>query len=208
MHKEFVPEGKTVNAEFYKGVLDRLLKRIQHPFCCRDFFCCCTIMRPPTKLQVFANFWPKKCYNPLSLPVLSRFISARLFSLSQVENEVKRTPHCGCCWDPRGRNWWIEEGPKTGIFASFTETVRPCKSLYIYVCVPMELILNKKNIWLHVSSIKKKICPKTFGPHCVYWSFGWKSLHVVHRGPTFFKFVPKFLANLCTPYVNLHHTNR
>jgi len=28
MHKEFVPEGKTVNAEFYKGVMDRLLKRI------------------------------------------------------------------------------------------------------------------------------------------------------------------------------------
>jgi hypothetical protein len=29
VHKEFVSEGKTVNAEFYKGVTDRLLKRIQ-----------------------------------------------------------------------------------------------------------------------------------------------------------------------------------
>jgi len=29
VHKEFVPEGKTGNAEFYKGVMDRLLKRIQ-----------------------------------------------------------------------------------------------------------------------------------------------------------------------------------
>jgi hypothetical protein len=29
VHKEFVPEGKTVNTEFYKGVMDRLLKRIQ-----------------------------------------------------------------------------------------------------------------------------------------------------------------------------------
>ena len=41
MHKEFVPERKTVNAEFYR-VMDRLLKRIQrvHPaaFCSRDFF--------------------------------------------------------------------------------------------------------------------------------------------------------------------------
>jgi hypothetical protein len=56
--KEFVPEGKTVNAEFYKGVMDRLLKHIKqvHPpaFCCRDFFCC--TMSPPTKLQVFASF--------------------------------------------------------------------------------------------------------------------------------------------------------
>ena len=42
VHKEFVPEGKTVNAEFYKGVMDRLLRCIQrvHPaaFCWRDFF--------------------------------------------------------------------------------------------------------------------------------------------------------------------------
>jgi hypothetical protein len=29
VHKKFVPEGKTVNAEFYKGVMGRLLKRIQ-----------------------------------------------------------------------------------------------------------------------------------------------------------------------------------
>ena len=42
MHREFLPEGKTVNAEFYKGVMDRLLKRIQRvrpaTFCSRDFF--------------------------------------------------------------------------------------------------------------------------------------------------------------------------
>ena len=28
VHKEFAPEGKTLNAEFYKWVLDRLLKPI------------------------------------------------------------------------------------------------------------------------------------------------------------------------------------
>ena len=42
MHKEFIPEGKTVNAEIYKGVMDRLLKRIQQvcpaAFCSRDYF--------------------------------------------------------------------------------------------------------------------------------------------------------------------------
>jgi hypothetical protein len=42
VHKEFVPEGKTVNAEFYKGEMDRLLKRIQRvrpaAFCSQDFF--------------------------------------------------------------------------------------------------------------------------------------------------------------------------
>jgi hypothetical protein len=41
MHKEFAPEGKTVNAQFYKAVMDRLLKRIQRvrpaACCSRDF---------------------------------------------------------------------------------------------------------------------------------------------------------------------------
>jgi len=59
VHKDFVPEGKTVNAEFYKGVIDRLLKRIHRVLLSR-FFYCCTIMRPPTKLQVFANFLTPK----------------------------------------------------------------------------------------------------------------------------------------------------
>jgi hypothetical protein len=59
VHKEFVPEGKTVNAEFYKGVMDHLLKGITGFVQLRsafEIFSCCTIMRPPTKLQVFANF--------------------------------------------------------------------------------------------------------------------------------------------------------
>jgi len=42
VHKEFLPEGKTVNAEFYTGLIDRLLKRFQWvrpaAFSCRDVF--------------------------------------------------------------------------------------------------------------------------------------------------------------------------
>jgi len=42
VHKEFVPKGKTVNTELYKGVMDCLLKHIQWVspavFYCRDFF--------------------------------------------------------------------------------------------------------------------------------------------------------------------------
>ena len=113
--------------------MDRLLKRIQRvrpaAFCNRDFFLL-TIMRPPTKLCL-PIFDPKKCYNTLSPPVLSRFISARLFYVPHVENEVKRTPICECCWDPSSRNCRIKEGPKRGIFGSFSEIVRPQKSLYI-----------------------------------------------------------------------------
>jgi hypothetical protein len=59
VHKEFVPEGKRVNAGFYKGVMDRVLKRIQRvrpaAFCSRDFFFLYD-NEPAHKLQVFANF--------------------------------------------------------------------------------------------------------------------------------------------------------
>jgi hypothetical protein len=59
VHKEFVPEGKTVNAEFYKGVMDHLLSAFSGFVQLRsvlEMFSCCTIMRPPTKLHVFVNF--------------------------------------------------------------------------------------------------------------------------------------------------------
>jgi hypothetical protein len=59
VHKEFVPQGKTVNAKFYEGITDSLLTGIQRVrpsvFCSRDF----SLFHdnaPPTKLQVFANF--------------------------------------------------------------------------------------------------------------------------------------------------------
>jgi len=122
VRKEFVPEGQTVNAEFYKGVMDRHLKRIHRvgpcAFCSRDFFLLHDNV-PAHKAASVCQILTQKCHNPLSPPGLSRFISARLFSLSQVESEVKRTPLCVCCWDPRSRSWWIKEGPKRGIFAGF-----------------------------------------------------------------------------------------
>jgi len=58
VHKEFVPQGKTVNALFYKGVMDCLLKHIQRvrpaAFCSRDFFLLHD--NASTNIAVFANF--------------------------------------------------------------------------------------------------------------------------------------------------------
>jgi len=59
VHKEFVPEGKTENAEFYKGGMDLLLKPVNgfvQLLSAVEILCCCMIMCTPTKLQVFANF--------------------------------------------------------------------------------------------------------------------------------------------------------
>jgi len=66
-HKEFIPEGKTIIAELYKGIMDHLLKRIQRvrpaTFCSQDFLFLC--------LPVLI---PQKSYNassPPYFPVLS-----------------------------------------------------------------------------------------------------------------------------------------
>jgi len=53
----------------------------------------------------------------------------------------------------------------------FRQLFKNCTTAQKRVYMPMELILNlKKSMgFLQVSSIFKKISPKTFGPHCVYF---------------------------------------
>ena len=47
-------------------------------------------MRPPTKLQVFANFWPpKKCYYPLSPPYSSDLSPSEYFLFPKLKMKLK-----------------------------------------------------------------------------------------------------------------------
>jgi hypothetical protein len=79
VHKEFVPEGKTVNAEFYKRVMDRLLKRIQRVrptvFCYRDFFLLHDNAPTHKAASVCQIFTPKNVttlYHPRNLQIYVR----------------------------------------------------------------------------------------------------------------------------------------
>jgi len=71
VHKEFVPEGKTVNAEFYRGAMDRLLKRIRRvrsaAFCCRDFFLL-NDSAPAHKAPSVCQFFTQKVLQPFITP--------------------------------------------------------------------------------------------------------------------------------------------
>jgi hypothetical protein len=76
VHKESIPVGKTVNAEFYKGVMDRLLKRVQRvrpaAFCSQDFFLLHD--NAPAHILHLPIFDPKNVttpYHPLYVPDLS-----------------------------------------------------------------------------------------------------------------------------------------
>jgi len=65
VHKEFIPEGKRVNSEFYKEVMDRPLKRIQRvrpaAFCSRDFFLLNDNVPAHKAVSVCQFLTPKKC---------------------------------------------------------------------------------------------------------------------------------------------------
>jgi len=75
-------------------------------------------------------------------------MSARLFSVPQIGNEVKRTPLCGFAEIQEAVTDELKKVQKREIFGSFSETVRPRKSLYIYIYIytyiymSMELILK------------------------------------------------------------------
>jgi hypothetical protein len=89
MHKQFVPEGKTVNAIFYKGVMDRLLKRIQRVpsavFFSRDFFLLLQ-NAPAHEAEIFD---PPKCYNPLSLAHSPDLSLPGCFLFSRLKENLK-----------------------------------------------------------------------------------------------------------------------
>jgi hypothetical protein len=79
VHKEFVPAGKTVIAEFYEGVTDHLLKRIQlvHPavFCSRDFFLLHNNVPAHKAVSVCQFLAPKNIttlYHPGTLQIYTR----------------------------------------------------------------------------------------------------------------------------------------
>ena len=81
MRKEFVPEGETVNAEYYIGLMDRLLKRIHRllaaAFCTRDFFLLHD-NAPAHKAASFCQFLTPqnvtKLYHPRNLQIYLRQI--------------------------------------------------------------------------------------------------------------------------------------
>ena len=97
VHKEFIPEGKTVNAEFYAGVIDGLLMHIHRvrpaAFSSQDFFLLhdnAATHKAASVCQFLTQKYVATLYSPPYSPYLTR-----LFSVRQVENEVERTPLCG-----------------------------------------------------------------------------------------------------------------
>jgi len=122
VHKEFVPEGKTVNAEFYKGVMDRLLKLIQRvrqaAFCSRDFFLLHD-NAPAYKAATACQFLtPKKVttlYQPPHSPALC---PPDYFQLPKLKMKLKGLHPADTDEIQEAVTDGLKEGPKRGIFGS------------------------------------------------------------------------------------------
>ena len=91
VHKEFMQEGCTVNAEYYKGVLDSLISRIQRvrPSLCstHDFSSCTTPWC--IQQQKFDSFWLKNKSQHWTTPILARFVYPDYFLFPEVKLQLK-----------------------------------------------------------------------------------------------------------------------
>ena len=134
-HKEFVPEGKTVNAEFYKGVMDRPLKRIHRvrpaPFCSR-FFSFLHDIAPAHKAASVCQFLTPKIVTTLYYPPYSPTLSPPdYFLFPKLKINLKGPQAADVAEIQEAVTDELKKVQKIGIFGSFSETVRPRKSLHI-----------------------------------------------------------------------------
>jgi len=88
-------------------------------------------MRPPTKLQGLPIFDPKKYYNHLSPPYYPDLFPPDYFLFLKLKMKLKGLNFADVAEIQGSVTDELKEGPKREIFGSFSETVRPRKSLYI-----------------------------------------------------------------------------
>jgi hypothetical protein len=92
-HKEILPEGKTVNAEFYKEVMDRLLNRNQRvrpvAFCSRDFSSLHD-NAPAHKTASVCQFLTQKMLQPFIIPYTIQFyLRQAIFCYPKLKIKLK-----------------------------------------------------------------------------------------------------------------------
>ena len=135
MHKEFVPEGKTVNAEFYKEGMDRLLKRIQQvrpaAICSRDFVLLHDKAPAHKATSVCRFLTPKKLQPFITPPYSPDLPPPDYFLFPKLKMKLKGLHFADVAEIQEAVTDELKKVQKRGIFGSVSEIVRPRKSLYI-----------------------------------------------------------------------------
>jgi histone-lysine N-methyltransferase SETMAR len=170
-HNEFVPEAKTVNAEFYKGVMAPLLKRIQRvrpaAFCSTHFFLlhdnspahiATSVCQILTEKNVTTLYHPP--YSPdLSPPDYFLFLKFKM--------KLKRLHFADVAEIREAVTDDLKKVQKEEFSPGFRKIYDRAKT-YIYANgAYFEL---KKGMCLpHGSSIKKNLPQKHFTALCIFW---------------------------------------
>jgi len=121
VHKEFIPEGRTVNAEFYKGVRDRRV----HPaaICSQDFFLLHD-NAPTQKAVIVCQFLTQKILQPFYHPPHSPDLSPPdYFLFLKLKMKLKGLHFADVAEIQEAITDELKKGPKRGIFGSFLESV-------------------------------------------------------------------------------------
>jgi hypothetical protein len=146
VHKEFTPDGKTVNADFYEGVVDCLLKHIQWvrpaAFCSRDFLLLHDNV-PAHKAASVCQFLTQKknvttLYHPLYSPDLS---PPDYFLFSKLKMKLKGLHFADVAEIQEAVTDELKKVQKEEFLAAFLIN---CMTAQKPVYRPMELVLNKK----------------------------------------------------------------
>jgi hypothetical protein len=132
VHKELVPERKTVNAEFYKGVTDCFLKRIQwvRPavFCSQDFFMLHHNVPTHTVASV-GQFLIQKNFTILYHPLYSPDLSLLdYFLFPMLKMKLKGLHFLDVAEIKEAVTNEVKKAQKRGILGSFSETVQRHKN--------------------------------------------------------------------------------
>ena len=121
-------------------------------------------MHPPTKLQVFANFWPQRMLQLSIIPVLSDLSLPDYFLFPKLKMKLRGLHSVHVAEIQEAITDKLKKVQTEEFLAAFQELYDRAKACvyangayfeYKKVCLP------------HVYSIFKKISPKTFGLHCL-----------------------------------------
>ena len=124
-------------------------------------------MRPPTKLQVFANFWPQKCYNPLStpLPTLRMYLRHTIFCSPSWKMKLKGLHSADGAEIQEAVTDELKKARIEEFSAAFQKLYDRAKAC---IYANRAYFERKKCTSLpRASSIFKKVSPKTSGPQSV-----------------------------------------
>jgi len=96
-------------------------------------FSCCTLMRPHTKLQIFARFWPTNCYNRLSTPYFQYLSPPDDFLFPNLKIKLKSSKFSNVAEILEAVTDELYKFQKQEITAAFQKLYDRAKSICIYI---------------------------------------------------------------------------